>query len=90
MMLFIPMIIGIVLGSIIYFTASILRKNDKSSAATIIGIIGSVLSIILFFIGFKCIRGFEGAAYGITAIPFFILAVISIFLKNSNTSSIYQ
>lgn len=33
MMLFIPMIIGIVLGSIIYFTDSILRKNDKSLAA---------------------------------------------------------
>ncbi|MFT8321162.1 MAG: YesK family protein [Bacillus sp. (in: firmicutes)] len=88
-MMFIPLIVGIVVGIMILLVAISIRKKNKPAFARIPGYIGIVTAIVLWYIGYVEVRGFEGAAYLLLAVPIFILAIISLFGKNPKNNS-YQ
>ncbi|MGW8428243.1 hypothetical protein ACWGJQ_22605 [Peribacillus simplex] len=85
MMLGVPLLVACVPGMLVVFLAWWFRKLHLSLFIRLLpGILTVITSIILFYIGFGNIRGFEGAGYGILAsflLPFAIAASI-IAIKN--------
>ncbi|MFE4810706.1 YesK family protein [Peribacillus simplex] len=89
-MLGVPLLIACVPGIIAILLAWWFRKLNLSLFVRLLpGILTFIASIILFYICFVYIRGFEGAAYGILAfflLPFAIVASI-IASKNKGVQS---
>ncbi|MFE5431140.1 YesK family protein [Peribacillus simplex] len=85
MMLGVPLLVACVPGMLVVFLEWWFRKLHLSLFIRLLpGILTVITSIILFYIGFGNIRGFEGAGYGILAfflLPFAIAASI-IAIKN--------
>lgn len=84
MLLFVPAGVGIAIGLIILAFSSILKKRN-TSLAKLPPIIGFIISIVIFVISFS-VRGFEGAAYGITAFVVLVFALISFFTSTNKTT----
>ncbi|CAH0267357.1 hypothetical protein SRABI133_03564 [Peribacillus simplex] len=89
-MLGVPLLVACVPGMLVVFLAWWFRKLHLSLFIRLLpGILTVVTSIILFYIGFVNIRGFEGAGYGILAfflLPFAIAASV-IASKNRRVQS---
>lgn len=76
-----PLLISLIPGFVILFVTWWFRRmNFPMSAQIIPGILTVIAAIVLFYIGFVNIRGFEGAAYGILAFFLIIFAVISFII----------
>ncbi|MGE1101370.1 YesK family protein [Peribacillus simplex] len=90
MMLGVPLLVACVPGMLVVFLAWWFRKLHLSLFIRLLpGILTVVTSIILFYIGFVNIRGFEGAGYGMLAfflLPFAIAASV-IASKNRRVQS---
>ncbi|MFJ7931407.1 YesK family protein [Peribacillus sp. NPDC096448] len=90
MMLAVPLLVACVPGMLVLLLAWWLRKLHLSLFVRLLpGILTVITSIILFYIGFVNIRGFEGAGFGILAfllLPFAIVASI-IASKNKGVQS---
>ncbi|MGE7185633.1 YesK family protein [Peribacillus sp. NPDC006672] len=90
MMLGVPLLIACVPGIMIILLSWWFRKLNLSLFVRLLpGVLTFIASIILFYISFEYIRGFEGAAYGILAfflLPFAIVASI-IASKNKGVQS---
>ena len=90
MMLGFPLLVACVPGMLVILLAWWFRKLHLSLFVRLLpGILTVITSIILFYIGFVNIRGFEGAGYGILAfflLPFAIVASI-IASKNKGVQS---
>lgn len=79
-MFFIPMGVGIIVGLILLYTSSLIRKNSGNPIfVNILGYSGIIAGLILFVIGYVYVRGFQGLAYIMCAIPIFIFAIIVLF-----------
>lgn len=90
MMLGAPFLIACVPGIVAILLSLWFRKLNLSLFVRLLpGILTVITSIILFYIGFVNIRGFEGAGYGILAfflLPFAVVASI-IASKNKGVQS---
>jgi hypothetical protein len=90
MMFVVPLLVACVPGMLVVLLAWWFRKLRFSLFVRLLpGILTVITSIILFYIGFVNIRGFEGAGYGILAfflLPFAIAASI-IASKNKGVQS---
>ncbi|MEC0666262.1 YesK family protein [Priestia flexa] len=81
MMLFAPFLASIVPGIIILLlTWWFKKKNFSFSVRLAPGIIGIVGAILLFYIGFVNIRGFEGIAYGILSFFLIVFAFVALII----------
>lgn len=68
MMVGVPFLIAVLAGSVVLWLTSWFRKKRLSLMVRILpGILTIVIAIVLFYIGFINVRGFEGAAYGFLA-----------------------
>lgn len=78
MMILGPLLMSLIPGFVILLLTWWFRKMKLALYVRIIpGILTVIAAVILFYIGFVNIRGFEGAAYGILAFFLVIFAVIS-------------
>lgn len=76
-----PLLMSLIPGAVILLLTWWFRKmNFPISAQIIPGILTVIAAIVLFYIGFVNIRGFEGAAYGILAFFLIIFAFISFII----------
>ncbi|MGE8082158.1 YesK family protein [Peribacillus loiseleuriae] len=86
MMILGPFLMAIVPGIIILLLTWWFSKINLSLFVRIIpGILTVIAAIILFYIGFVKIRGFEGAGYGILAFFLIIFAIISFVMANKGS-----
>ncbi|MEK3886325.1 YesK family protein [Bacillus sp. FSL K6-3431] len=87
-MIFGPLLIAIVLGVIILLLTSLFKKKNFSKPIRMIPAILSIIAaIILVYIAFVNIRGFEGVAYGILAFFLICIAIISFAISNNVTGT---
>lgn len=78
MMLLAPFLIALIPGIIILLLTWWFKKKNFSLSVRIVpGIIGVVGAIVLFYIGFVNVRGFEGAGYGLLSVFLIIFAFIA-------------
>ncbi|WP_237049360.1 YesK family protein [Lentibacillus amyloliquefaciens] len=76
-----PLLMSLIPGVVILLVTWWFKKMNFSLFVRIIpGVLTVIAAIILFYIGFVNIRGFEGAAYGILAFFLVIFAIISFLL----------
>ncbi|WP_208586162.1 YesK family protein [Gracilibacillus suaedae] len=81
MMLLGPFLMALIPGVIILtLTWWFSKKGFSLSVRLLPGFIAIVVAIILFYIGFVNIRGFEGGAYGILGFFLGIFSIISFVL----------
>lgn len=81
-----PFLISVIPGFVILLVTWWFRRmNFPMSAQMIPGITTVIAAIVLFYIGFVNIRGFEGAAYGILAFFLVIFAVISFIIAKGTS-----
>ncbi|MGX2962101.1 hypothetical protein JNUCC23_23150 (plasmid) [Peribacillus sp. JNUCC 23] len=86
MMILGPFLMAIVPGIIILLLTWWFNKINLSLSLRIVpGILTVIAAIILFYIGFIKIRGFEGASYGILAFILIIFAIISFVMVNKGS-----
>lgn len=77
-----PLLMSIIPGIVILLVTWWFKKMNFSFFVRLIpGIVTVLAAIILFYIGFVNIRGFEGAAYGILAFFLVIFAIISFIMS---------
>ncbi|MEH6891523.1 YesK family protein [Bacillus sp. JJ864] len=82
-MIFAPVGLGVLVGSIVILLTVFLRKRtDSRTLKNAPGIVGTLAALYLFYRGFFEVRGFEGAAYGVISITLMIFALISITIAN--------
>ncbi|UJL45179.1 hypothetical protein KFZ58_12235 [Virgibacillus sp. NKC19-16] len=78
MMIFGPLFVALVPGIIIITLAWWFRRKGYSLLVRMLpGSFATIATIILFYIGFVNIRGFEGGAYGILAFFLVVFSIIS-------------
>ncbi|PEE42680.1 hypothetical protein COM71_29185 [Priestia megaterium] len=78
MMIGIPLLIGLVPGLIVLLLTWLFRRMKWGITVRMIPAISTVIaSIVLFYIGYVEVRGFEGAAYLFLAVFLILFAVIS-------------
>lgn len=86
-MFFIPLGVGIIAGLIVLFTSLLIRKKSRNSFfVKIPGYLGIIAGLILFSIGYFDVRGFQGLAYIMCAIPIFVFAIIVLFKGRESTN----
>lgn len=84
MIMSVPLIVAVVSGLIILLFTWWFKKINLPLFVRILPAVFTVIaSIILFYIGFVNVRGFEGAAYGILSI-FLICFAIAAFIMAKN------
>ncbi|WP_026673005.1 YesK family protein [Alkalihalobacterium bogoriense] len=84
MMVIVPFLTALIPGIIILMLTYWLSKKGFPLFIRISpGIIAIIAALILFFIGFFNIRGFEGAAYGFLAISIAIFSILSFIIVNN-------
>lgn len=82
-MILVPFLMAVVPGIVILVVTWWFKKMNLSLfVRTIPGILTVIAAIILFYIGFVNIRGFEGAAYGILASFLVVFAIASFIMTN--------
>lgn len=78
MMIGIPLLIGIVPGLIVLLLTWLFRRMKwRLTVRMIPATLTVIASIILFYIGYVEVRGFEGAAYLFLAVFLILFAIIS-------------
>jgi hypothetical protein len=78
MMIDIPLLIGLVPGLIVLLLTWLFRRMKwRLPIRMIPAILTVIASIVLFYIGYVEVRGFEGAAYLFLAVFLILFAVIS-------------
>ncbi|MDH6651464.1 hypothetical protein [Priestia megaterium] len=78
MMIGIPLLIGLVPGLIVLLLTWLFRRMKwRLTVRIILAILTVIASIVLFYIGYVEVRGFEGAAYLFLAVFLILFAVIS-------------
>lgn len=86
MMLSMPFLIALIPGIVIILVTWWFKRMNFSLIVRIIpGTLLVIVGIILFYIGFVKIRGFEGAAYGILGIYLVFFAIISFIIAKKDT-----
>lgn len=86
MLLLVPILTAFILGIIILTLTWWLSKIGISLYVRMIpGMLAMIAALILFYVGFVTIRGFEGGAFGILSFILFILFIISLFTGKKNT-----
>ncbi|MEV9639562.1 hypothetical protein ABZ756_02540 [Mammaliicoccus sciuri] len=85
MMILAPFLTAVILGSIILLITWWFKKMHFSLfVQTLPGILTAITAIVLFYIGFVNIKGFEGAAYGFLAFFLISFAAISFEMAKKN------
>jgi hypothetical protein len=78
MMIDIPLLIGLVPGLIVLLLTWLFRRMKwRLPIRMIPAILTVIASIVLFYIGYVEVRGFEGAAYLFLAVFLILFAIIS-------------
>ncbi|MEH6961807.1 hypothetical protein CJ194_26815 [Priestia megaterium] len=78
MMIGIPLLIGLVPGLIVLLLTWLFRRMKwRLPVRMIPAILTVIASIVLFYIGYVEVRGFEGAAYLFLALFLILFAIIS-------------
>ncbi|MQR86872.1 hypothetical protein GFV16_13210 [Bacillus megaterium] len=78
MMIGVPLLIGLVPGLIVLLLTWLFRRMKwRLPVRMIPAILTVIASIILFYIGYVEVRGFEGAAYLFLAVFLILFAAIS-------------
>ncbi|MFE3982053.1 MULTISPECIES: hypothetical protein [unclassified Priestia] len=78
MMIGIPLLIGLVPGLIVLLLTWLFRRMKwRLPVRMIPAILTVIASIVLFYIGYVEVRGFEGAAYLFLAVFLILFAIIS-------------
>ncbi len=78
MMIGIPLLIGLVPGLIVLLLTWLFRRMKwRLPVRMIPAILTIIASIVLFYIGYVEVRGFEGAAYLFLAVFLILFAAIS-------------
>ena len=78
MMIGIPLLIGLVPGLIVLLLTWLFRRMKwRLPVRMIPAILTAIASIVLFYIGYVEVRGFEGAAYLFLAVFLILFAAIS-------------
>lgn len=86
MLLLVPILTAFILGIIILTLTWWQSKIGISLYVRMIpGMLAMIAALILFYVGFVTIRGFEGGAFGILSFVLFILSIISLFMEKKNT-----
>ncbi|KRF52524.1 preprotein translocase subunit SecD [Bacillus sp. Soil768D1] len=81
MMIFVPFLVAFVIGVIILLVTWWFKKINLPLLVRIVpGVLTVIAAIILFYIGYVNIRGFEGAAYGILSVFLICFAIISLIM----------
>ncbi len=89
MMIFAPFLVACIPGIAVLLLTWWLSKKDIPIFTKVLpGLITIVVSIVLFYIGYVNIRGFEGAAYGLLAIFLMLFAVTSFMFAIKAKASI--
>lgn len=83
MMILVPFLVAVITGSIVLsITWFLIKKNFSLPISNIPGIVTVLAAIVLFYIGFVTVRGFEGAAYLFLAFFLVGFAVVSFLMAN--------
>ncbi len=78
MMIGIPLLIGLIPGLIVLLLTWLFRRMKwRLPVRMIPAILTVIASIVLFYIGYVEVRGFEGAAYLFLALFLILFAIIS-------------
>jgi len=78
MMVAVPLLIGLVPGLIVLLLTWLSRRMKwRLPVRMIPAILTAIASIVLFYIGYVEVRGFEGAAYLFLAVFLILFAAIS-------------
>ncbi|WP_181350025.1 YesK family protein [Thalassobacillus sp. CUG 92003] len=78
MMLYGPLLVSLIPGIIVLALTWWFRKKEFSLLMRMLpGCLLTIGAVILFYIGFVNIRGFEGAAYGILSFLLILFAITS-------------
>ncbi|EIT83981.1 hypothetical protein A374_18139 [Fictibacillus macauensis ZFHKF-1] len=77
-MMLLPAGIGLIIGIIILAITARLHKK-RSTMSKVPSIIGMVAFILAFSYGYFIVRGFEGAAYLLFAVPVLVLSLVAFF-----------
>ncbi|MBY0200152.1 hypothetical protein H7U05_23130 [Priestia megaterium] len=78
MMIGVPLLIALIPGVIVLFSTWLFRRMRWGIAVRMIPAILTVIAaIVLFYIGYIEVRGFEGAAYLFLAVFLILFAIIS-------------
>lgn len=81
MMIFVPFLVAFVIGIIILLVTWWFKKINLPLFGRIIpGVLTVIAAIILFYIGYVKIRGFEGAAYGFLSVFLICFAILSLIM----------
>ncbi|MBN8234814.1 hypothetical protein JF544_06115 [Halobacillus kuroshimensis] len=81
MMIYGPLLVSFIPGILVLgLTWWFSRKGFSLFIRMFPGALLSIAALILFYIGFVIIRGFEGAAYGILCFFFILFAILSFAL----------
>ena len=76
-----PLLMSLIPGIVILLVTWWFKRMNFSLFVRIIpGVLTVIAALILFYIGFVNIRGFEGGAYGILAFFLVIFAIISFII----------
>lgn len=85
MMLTGPLLMSLIPGIVVLLVTSWFRRMNFSLFVRMTpGMLTVIAAIILFYVGYVNIRGFEGAAYGILAFFLVIFAVISFIMAKKS------
>jgi hypothetical protein len=81
MMLLVPILTALIPGIIILTLTWLLNKKGLSLYVRMFpGVLAMIAALIIFYVGFVTVRGFEGGAYGILSFILFIFSIISLFM----------
>jgi hypothetical protein len=81
MMLLVPILSALIPGIIILTLTWLLNKKGLSIYVRMFpGVLAMIAALIIFYVGFVTVRGFEGGAYGILSFILFIFSIISLFM----------
>ncbi|GAB1763580.1 hypothetical protein NQ129_25700 [Priestia aryabhattai] len=87
MMIGVPLLIGLVPGVIVLLLTLLFRRMKWGTIVRMIPAILTVIaSIVLFYIGYVKVRGFEGAAYLFLAVFLILFAIISFVMAKKPLS----
>ncbi|WP_308430715.1 hypothetical protein [Lentibacillus kapialis] len=82
-----PLLVSILPGIVVLLLIWWLRKwNLPLLARMTPGILAIIAAVVLFYIGFVNIRGFEGGAYGILAFFLMCFAIVSLIMAKQPVS----
>lgn len=88
MMILIPFLMAVVPGIVILLITWWFKKQEFSLfVRSTPGILSIISAMVLFYIGFVGIRGFEGAAYGFVAFFLVLFSIASFIMAKRNSAA---